>query len=125
MLRDAQATATVAVRDLGAAARFYEDVLGLKRSHTEGDEAIEYGAGRSKLLVYRSQFAGSNAATAVTWDLDERVDDLARDLEARGVRFEHYDMPGITREGNVHVGDGMRVAWFKDPDGNVHALTSS
>jgi hypothetical protein len=39
------------------------------------------------------------------------------------VRFEHYDdLPGMTREGDVHVAADMRAAWFKDPDGNIHAL---
>ena len=45
-------------------------------------------------------------------------------LKAKGVTFEHYDMPGMTREGDVHVGGKMKAAWFKDPDGNIHALVS-
>jgi hypothetical protein len=40
------------------------------------------------------------------------------------VRFEHYDLPGMRREGDVHVAGAMRAAWFKDPDGNIHALVS-
>ena len=36
--------------------------------------------------------------------------------------FEHYDMPGMTLEGDVHVHEAMRVAWFKDPDGNIISL---
>jgi hypothetical protein len=40
------------------------------------------------------------------------------------VPFERYDMPGAKLEGDVHVFDGMRVAWFKDPDGNIHSLVS-
>jgi hypothetical protein len=32
---------------------------------------------------------------------------------------QHYDMPGMTRDGDVHVGDRMKAAWFKDPDGNT------
>jgi hypothetical protein len=35
------------------------------------------------------------------------------------VNFEHYDLPGMTRRGDVHIGDEMKVAWFKDPDGNI------
>ena len=41
------------------------------------------------------------------------------DLEAKGVAFEHYDLPGTTREGDIHVSGRMRVTWFKDPDGNI------
>jgi hypothetical protein len=54
----------------------------------------------------------------------EEVDAAVRDLKARGVSFEHYDMPGLTLEGDVHVGYGMRVAWFKDPDGNILNIVS-
>jgi len=49
-------------------------------------------------------------------------DDIVRlvaALGARGVRFEHYDMPGTKLEGDLHVMGGMKVAWFKDPDGNI------
>jgi hypothetical protein len=38
------------------------------------------------------------------------------------VRFEHYDMPGMWLEGDIHVADGMKAAWLKDPDGNVLSL---
>jgi len=53
--------------------------------------------------------------------------DLEREVETlkgRGVRFEHYDMPGLTRQGDVHVAGDMKVAWFKDPDGNILSLVS-
>jgi catechol 2,3-dioxygenase-like lactoylglutathione lyase family enzyme len=124
MLGSKNVTATVAVRDLEAAARFYEGTLGLQRVATEGSEAIVYKTGDSTLLVYRSRFAGSNQATASTWDLGPDIDGVVQALRARGVRFEHYDLPEMTREGDVHVAGRMRVAWFKDPDGNVHALSS-
>ena len=122
MLGSSNATATVAVKDLDAARKFYEDTLGLKRVHAEESEAITYEAGSSTLLVYRSQFAGTNEATAVTWLLDDGLEDLVEALRAKGVRFERYDLPGTRREGDIHVAGDTRVAWFKDPDGNIHAL---
>ena len=42
-----------------------------------------------------------------------------RALKSKGVVFEHYDMPGMTRDGDIHVAASRRVAWFKDPDGNI------
>ena len=45
-------------------------------------------------------------------------------LKARGVTFEHYDLPELTREGDLYVGGDMKVAWFKDPDGNILSLVS-
>jgi hypothetical protein len=47
------------------------------------------------------------------------VEDIVRALKAKGVTFEHYDMPDMTRGGDVHVAGDMKVAWFKDPDGNI------
>jgi catechol 2,3-dioxygenase-like lactoylglutathione lyase family enzyme len=121
MLGSVDAAANLAVHDLGRARRFYETVLGLQPVHEEGGEAIAYKSGASTINVYRSQFAGTNKATAVSWEVDD-VEAAVRDLKAKGVAFEHYDdMPGMKQEGDVYVAqDGhMRVAWFKDPDGNI------
>jgi hypothetical protein len=105
------------------AAQFYEQSLGLTREHSEGEYVITYHAGSARLLVYQSQYAGTNQATSVTWTVGD-VDGTVRDLKSKGVRFEHYDMPNTKHEGDVHVQGGRRVAWFKDPDGNIHAIGS-
>ena len=124
MLGDMKAAATVAVKDLAAAKRFYETTLGLEQISAEGQEAVSYATGSSKLVVYRSQFAGTNQATAVTWNVGDQIDSVARDLKSKGVTFEHYDMPMMKHEGDVHVAGGTRAAWFKDPDGNIHSLVN-
>lgn len=122
MLNDKDPIATVAVKDIAAARRFYEGTLGLKLVHNQGEEAFSYQAGKSTLLVYRSRFARTNQATAVTWMVGDGIESAVRDLKARGVAFETYDMPGMKVEGDIHSGGGIRNAWFKDPDGNIHAL---
>ena len=122
MLGDRQAIATLAVRDLASAKRFYETSLGLKQVDAEGEEAVVYATGPSRLTVYRSQFAGTNQATAVTWNVGDDLERVVQQLKAKGVTFEHYDMPMMKREGDIHVAGGTRAAWFKDPDGNIHAL---
>lgn len=124
MLGSKDAIATVAVRKLAAARAFYEGTLGLKVAGTEGEELIAFRGGSSTLFVYRSEYAGTNRATAVTWVVGDEVDAVARGLKAKGVAFEHYDLPGMTREGDVHVAAGIRVAWFKDPDGNILSIVS-
>jgi catechol 2,3-dioxygenase-like lactoylglutathione lyase family enzyme len=123
MLKDKEAMATVAVRDVAAARKFYEGTLGLEPLPGPEKSAQSYKAGRSTLLVYESRYAGTNQATAVTWGVGD-VDGTVQALKAKGVAFEHYDMPGMTREGDVHVAGKMRVAWFKDPDGNIHSLVA-
>ncbi len=124
MLGNKDAVANIAVKDLQAARKFYEGTLGLKAVGTEGDDLVAFRSGGSTLFVYRSDFAGTNKATAVTWNVGDEVDATVRDLKAKGVAFEHYTMPGMKLEGDVHVGGGMRIAWFKDPDGNILSVVS-
>ena len=123
MLRNTDAIATLAVKDLDAAARFYEEMLGLSRAGHEGDAAIAFESGRSTINVYRSSFAGTNKATALTWTVDD-VEDVVRTLKAKGVKFEHYDLPDTRRVGDVHVSGDVKVAWFKDPDGNILSVVN-
>jgi catechol 2,3-dioxygenase-like lactoylglutathione lyase family enzyme len=119
MLGDYDAVANIAVKNLDIASRFYEGVLGLARVDSEGQELIAFASGTTRINVYRSQYAGTNKATAVTWAIGDRVEEVVQALKAKGVTFEHYDMPGLTRKGDIHIGGDMKVAWFKVPDGNI------
>ncbi|MBZ9739514.1 MULTISPECIES: VOC family protein [unclassified Mesorhizobium] len=119
MLANSNATANLAVKDLAKAKAFYEGTLGLEQVHDEGGELIVYKSGDTTINVYRSQFAGTNKATAVTWMVGDKIADVVNGLKSKGVAFEHYEMPGLTMEGDLHVGGGMKVAWFRDPDGNI------
>ena len=122
MLSDKDAVATVAVKNLESARKFYEQTLGLTKV-MEDEEVIAFKTGNSTLFVYRSQYAGTNKATAVTWVTDE-VEEIVKTLKSRGVSFEHYDLPKMTRKGDLHVSGAMVVAWFKDPDGNIFSLVT-
>lgn len=117
MLAHRDTVANLAVRDLAAAKAFYQDTLGLRLVDAEGEEVAVFQSGATRINVYRSDYAGSNRATALTWPVED-VDAVVCWLKDKGVAFEHYDMPG-THEGDVHVFGVMRVAWFKDPDGNI------
>lgn len=124
MLSDKDAIAMIAVKDLQAAARFYEETLGLARLSSEGDEVITYRSGKSALNVYHSQFAGTNKATSVVWNVGGEIDAVVAALKSKGVTFERYDLPGLTLQGDLYVGGDMKVAWFKDPDGNILSVVS-
>jgi catechol 2,3-dioxygenase-like lactoylglutathione lyase family enzyme len=124
MLGNKDASANIAVKNLEKSKRFYEDILGLTQIDAEGQEAIVYKSGNSTVIVYRSQYAGTNQATVMTWVVGEDIEEVVQQLKAKGVRFEHYDMPGVTREDDIHVAGDMKVAWFKDPDGNILNITS-
>ena len=124
MLGGKDVAATIAVKDLAAARDFYEYTLGLEQVDMEGmgDEsgALVYRSGSSAVLVYESAYAGTNQATAASWAGGDDFDSIVDGLRAKGVTFEHYDdLPGATREGDVHSMGDLKAVWFKDPDGNI------
>jgi predicted enzyme related to lactoylglutathione lyase len=123
MLGEKNAIATVAVKDIGRAKKFYEGILGLKPRPTEEPSVAEYQSGNAEVMVYESQYAGTNRATAVTWIVDQ-LENLVQTLKSKGVQFEHYDLPGVKVQGDIHLAGRLKNAWFKDPDGNVLALVS-
>src|SRR4051812_44979334 len=124
MLGSKDAAATLAVTDLERARDFYENTLGLE-TYREIPGAKLYRSGNSVLLVYPSEFAGTNKATAASWAVGDDFDAIVGDLQAKGVTFEHYDdLPETRREGDVHVMGDFKTVWFKDPDGNILNLAN-
>jgi catechol 2,3-dioxygenase-like lactoylglutathione lyase family enzyme len=125
MLANKDVAANIPVKDLAKAAKFYEGTLGLKEVGRYGNEVVTFKSGQSEILVYRSEHAGTNKATAMTWTLGDEMEKTVKELKAKGVTFERYDMPGLKLDGDVYTGDGIKVAWFKDPDGNTLCVVSS
>ena len=123
MLGDSKAIATIAVKNLDVAKKFYRDKLGLELV-SEQMETTSYKTGNTTMLVYKSDFAGTNKATSATWTVDD-VEGLVKKLKAKGVVFEHYDLPGLTRNGDIHSAGKYKLAWFKDPDGNIHHILNA
>lgn len=127
MLRDRNSSAIVAVSDLARARQFYGETLGLElvQDHEGEDcgDVLGYRTGTTFLTVYKSDYAGANKANAVTWAMDGDLSETVAGLRARGVMFERYDFPGMEWRDGVHEGDGgVKLAWFKDPDGNIRHL---
>jgi catechol 2,3-dioxygenase-like lactoylglutathione lyase family enzyme len=121
MLGKADATPMIAVSDIDRAKQFYKDKLGLKPIEQMGGELFMLQSGDTTVNVYRSEFAGTNKATALTFGVDD-IDSEVRELKDKGIRFEHYDVQGLTAEGDIYRGEKMKTAWFKDPDGNILSL---
>jgi catechol 2,3-dioxygenase-like lactoylglutathione lyase family enzyme len=101
MLGDANVQPMLPVRDLSGAQKFYEQTLGLEKVGEMPGAAVTYRSGSTTLVVYRSEFAGTNKGTAALWEVDD-VDGAVKELKGKGVTFEHYDLPGLTLEGDVH-----------------------
>ena len=117
----AAATPMIAVRDLDRAKAFYEGTLGLETIDEEAGEVLTMRSGDTLINVYRSEFAGTNKATSLTFEVDD-IHAEVDELKGKSVAFEHYDMDGLTRNGDVYEAEGMKTAWFKDPDGNILSL---
>jgi catechol 2,3-dioxygenase-like lactoylglutathione lyase family enzyme len=124
MLTNNEVVATIGVKEIDKARNFYEEKLGFRPAGDEHEDVVAYDSGGSKLFVYKSDYAGTNKATAATWVVDD-VDGTVKTLKGRGVSFEHYDFPDTKLEGDVHVSGKMRAAWFKDPDGNILAIVNN
>ena len=121
MLGKADATPMIAVKDLDRAKKFYEDTLGLK-AKDEWGEGVTLKSGDTKIELYRSEFAGTNKATSLTFDVDD-IEKETRELKEKGIFFEQYDLPGLQRQGDLYLGEGgFKTTWFKDPDGNILSL---
>ena len=121
MLKDRNSSAVVAVKDIARAGAFYGDILGLEPLNEGPGQAnvLVFKTGATRLVVYESEFAGTSQANAVVWGMDGDLVDTVKTLKARGVVFEHYDMPGVTLNGDIHEAGPAKMAWFKDPDGNI------
>jgi predicted enzyme related to lactoylglutathione lyase len=120
MLNDSTVEANIPASDLARAREFYADKLGLTPTREFGGEALEYrttsGSGFS---VYRTDYAGQAGHTIAQWHVVD-IEAEVHDLQAKGVTFEVYDMPGVEWDGVIASLAGLgRAAWFRDSEGNI------
>jgi len=121
MLRDKDSAAIVAVKEIEAAKRFYRDVLELELTQ-DNSNVLEFRTGATALVVYVSEFAGTNKANAVVWGVGEEIEPIVARLREKGVRFEQYE--GMDFADGIHRDGAFRMVWFKDPDGNLLHLNN-
>ena len=121
MLQDFPLYAYIPARDLARARQFYETKLGLRPKEETNGGVVYAFAGGTACFLYPTPNAGTSQASQAFWSVQD-VDGLMRELKARGVVFEDYDMPGErSPEGAITAG-GAKAAWFKDSEGNIMAL---
>lgn len=124
MLKDKSSSAIVAVIDIERARKFYRDTLGLQLLDDSMGNVLTFRTGDTALIVYKSEFAGTNKANAVVWGVGNEIESIAAVLKGKGVSFERYDDMGMELKGDVYVAGPMKMVWFKDPDGNILHLNS-
>jgi catechol 2,3-dioxygenase-like lactoylglutathione lyase family enzyme len=121
MLGDLEPVATLPSKDMQRSRQFYEGVLGLTPSMEAPDGSVTYRAGSGSFGVYPSSFAGTNKATALSFQVPSgRFDDEVAALRQKGLTFQTFDAEGLSwNEGVASAGDDYRSVWFDDPDGNI------
>jgi len=122
MLSNSTVTANIPASDLQRARRFYADTLGLTpASENPGGLVFTTAAGTS-FFLYETAFAGQAGHTIAQWHVSDVAAEV-KDLQGKGLQFEHYDMPGVTWDGDVASLEGMgHAAWFKDSEGNIMCI---
>ena len=121
MFEPLSAVPTIAVSDIERARQFYGETLGLKVRDERADGIRYETGGGTAVLVYPSQFAGTAQSTSMGFEVDD-VEKTVGELRDRGVVFEDYDLPGLKTVNGIAELEGIKGAWFKDPDGNILAL---
>jgi predicted enzyme related to lactoylglutathione lyase len=119
MLANAKATSGFAVDDVDAAKRFYSETLGVGVTVLDEENGLLQLnlAGGRDALVYRKPDFEPATYTILNFEVDD-VEAAVDDLSSRGVAFEQYDGFEQDEKGIAH-GPGPKIAWFKDPAGNI------
>jgi catechol 2,3-dioxygenase-like lactoylglutathione lyase family enzyme len=122
MLNDSMVTANVPAADLDRARQFYADTLGLKPTGENPGGLIYATEGGTTFFLYQTEYAGQAGHTIAQWHVHDVAEEV-RALKGKGLAFEHYDMPGVSWDGDVASLEGMgHAAWFKDSEGNIMCL---
>jgi predicted enzyme related to lactoylglutathione lyase len=120
MLNDSRVEANIPASDLDRARDFYADKLGLTPAgEFEGVQLSYRTSAGTGFNIYLTSYAGQAGHTIAQLHVDD-IESEVRDLKAKGVVFEVYDMPGVEWDGEIASIPGMgRAAWFKDSEGNI------
>ena len=114
--------ATLPAADIGRAKAFYREKLLLEPYQEDPDGSARYRVGETMLLVYQSEFAGTNQATAAGFVVAD-IEAAVADLKSRGVVFEDLDYgEAKTVDGILTMPTGTKGAWFKDSEANTVGL---
>lgn len=123
-LKDCKIGTAAPVSDLARARQFYENKLGFEPSDPMGDDMVAYElGGGTGLMLYVSDYAGTNKATLAGFEVPD-FDAVFAELSDRGVEFDRFEdeSGATTNEEGIIDADGYRVAFFKDPDGNIFSI---
>ena len=114
--------AFVNIRDAERAKAFYRDTLGLPLMEEELPFALVFDANGTMLRLAINPQAEPIGGTVLGWRVP-RLEESVRSLAGAGVAFERWGFMQQDELGIWTTPTGAKVAWFKDPDGNLLSLT--
>jgi catechol 2,3-dioxygenase-like lactoylglutathione lyase family enzyme len=128
-MSDYEVSPVMATADIKAAREFYEEKLGLSPAEEPASPEVPINypcANGTRISVYLSpEHAGKSTATMTDWAVDD-VEKVVDELTSNGVTFEQYDEGELkTNEKGIIEGEGVKIAFMRDPDGNTHSLNGS
>lgn len=111
------------VNEVAAVKPFYVDILGFELGAPMTEDALKIVKNGQRVHIYPK---GDHTPATFTV-LNFKVDDIEQEVDKltkAGVSFEQYNVEGIvkTDDKGIATRDSMKMAWFKDPAGNIHGL---
>lgn len=120
---DARFYASLPASDMERAKKWYRDHLGMEPTKPTATGGVLYQTGGTMFMLYPSEGAGTNEATAGAFVVDD-FDAAAEEMRSKGITFMDLDLGGIKTVDGVATGpDGGKGAWFTDSEGNILALS--
>jgi len=118
IFQEAKSFSSFSVDDLKKAKDFYSETLGLEVK--ESAEGLELYCGDNTVFLYPKRDHLPASFTVLNFGVDD-IEEAVGELNAMGINLEHYDLPGIKTDerGIARGGPGPKIAWFKDPAGNI------
>jgi catechol 2,3-dioxygenase-like lactoylglutathione lyase family enzyme len=128
MLKNAKIAARLPAQDLNRARAFYSEKLELEPVE-QREGGLRYVCAAGEFAIFLSAGKQSGTHTQMAWEVED-IEATVRELRARGVKFEEYDLPGFkTVDGIAEIkgnypskGVGERAAWFRDSEGNLMGI---
>jgi catechol 2,3-dioxygenase-like lactoylglutathione lyase family enzyme len=116
-----QVTCILPVKDMQRPRNYYEESLGLEPVGEKADGKFVYRCGGTEIALFPRAEGTRATHTALSFQVDD-IGAAVASLQARGVRFADYDLPGLKTVGHVCVLGAEKAAWFEDPEGNILCL---
>lgn len=119
------ATTILPVDDAARARSFYADALGLPHRGMTDDGSELFGDAGGPMLQLMPVSDGKHSEhTALTFEVTD-IERTVRDMEARGVRFQDYNLPNLKTENHICTTDSEKCAWFMDTEHNILCIHES